>query len=142
MSQPQFMAPIVEWLIGVLKGAELGELEAFGEVRKSWTGVAMNWPPVAVMPRTSQFDPEISGASHSQNAITIKFGVNGSDPDDLTDLAMAYMLAIDAAIEAAAPLPQISHVHIGTHDYGPLYTGNSGGFFRFPELHLEVEVYE
>ena len=45
MPSPQFMAPLVSWLVGVLESAELGELSAFAEVKQSWTGVVMNWPP-------------------------------------------------------------------------------------------------
>jgi hypothetical protein len=135
------MAPLVSWLVGVLESAELGELSAFAEVKQSWTGVVMNWPSAAVMPRTSQFDPEVVGASHSMNLLTVKFGVQGMDADQVTGDATAYMLAIDAAIDAAGLPPNAVRVFIQEHDYGLLYQ-KSGSFAKFPELHLLIEVYE
>ena len=143
MANPQFIAPVVSWLVGVLQSANLGTLAPFADVKQSWTGVVINWPPAAVMPRSSGFDPEIVGASHSENLFTVKFGVNGMDPDQVTADAMSYMLAIDQAIEGAAWLPQFSRVFVQGHDYGPLYSHlKDGGFAKFPELHLLVEVYE
>ncbi len=137
----QFIAPIVAWLVGVVQGVVPAELPGFAEVKQSWTGIALNWPVAAVMPRTSGFDPEISAGSHSQNLLTVKFGVQGMDPDQVAADAMAYMLAIDQAIEAANWLPQIRRVFVESHDYGALYQ-KDGAFGKFPELHLLVEVYE
>ena len=139
----EFIGPVVEWLVGVLGQMEFGDLglEAFAEVRQSWTGVVVNWPPAAVMPRSSAFDPEIQGLSHSSNLLTVKFGVNGTDPDEVTRMAEKYMKAVDDAIRRATPPEQVTHVHIHQHDYGPLY-GREGMIARFPEMHVEVEVYE
>jgi hypothetical protein len=138
---PEFIQPIVTWLVGVLQGAQMGALTPFAEVKQSWTGIAMNWPVAAVMPRNSSFDPEITSKSHSENLLTVKFGVQGMDPDQVAADAMSYMLAIDQAIEGAAWLPQFSRVFIEAHDYGALYQ-KDGSFAKFPELHLLVEVYE
>ena len=139
MASPQFIAPLVTWLVGVVQGASTPI--PFAEVKQSWTGVVMNWPSAAVMPRTSGFDPEFNGASHSENVLTVKFGVNGMDPDQVTADAMSYMLAIDQAIETATWPPQVSRVFVQSHDYGPLFT-KDGNFAKFPELHLLLEVYE
>ena len=121
--------------------AEAG-LDPFAEVRKSWTGVVMNWPPAAVMARNTTFDPE--GTSiHGMHEFTVKFGVNGADPDQVADDAIAYMKAIDAALTAATGtwLPAMSKVFVRMHDYGPLFQLD-GKFGKFPELQLEVETYE
>ena len=131
MPKPQFMAPLVDWLVGVLTNADLGELAAFAEVKRSWTGVVTNWPPAAVLPGKSEFDAEMTGASHSDNSLRVKFGVEGGDPDQLTVDAMAYMAAIDAAIEAAGLPPNGARVFVQSHDYGPLY-GNNGSLAYFP----------
>jgi hypothetical protein len=136
-----FIGPVVGWLKGVLKGADMGEMDAFAEIRESWTGVIINWPSASVMGRTSAFDGEIVGGSHSRNELTVKFGVNGSDPDQVVRDATAYMKAIDAAIAGAEWLPTFSRVYVSQHDYGPLFERN-GNFAKFPELHLMVEVYE
>jgi len=135
------MIPLVAWLVGVLEGVQSNGQPAFAEVKQSWTGVVLNWPQAAAMPRTSGFDPEVTGVSHSENLLTVKFGVQDSDPDQVTAIAMSYMAAVDAAIEAAALPPKASRVFIQAHDYGALYQ-RDGSFAKFPELHLLVEVYE
>lgn len=141
MSAPQFMTPLVAWLTGVLENADLGELGPFAEVKQSWTGVVVNWPPAAVMAEKSQFDPAIEGCSHSQNLLTVKFGVQNADSDQLTADAMAYMQALDAAIRGAAAPENAARVFVQDHDYGLLYEKN-GSFAKFPELHVLIEVYE
>ena len=142
-----FIGPVVDWVIATLQAATPGLLSAagvepFGEFRKSWTGVAINWPPVAVMPRASDFDPETTSV-HTMHGLTIKFGVSSDDPDAIEVAATVYMKAIDDAITQATGtwLAQMSHVHISRHDYGPLF-GKDGGFAKFPEMILEVETYE
>jgi hypothetical protein len=135
------MIPLVAWLVGVMEGVQVGGSPAFAEVKQSFTGVILNWPQAAVMPRTSGFDPEIVGASHSENLLTVKFGVQDADPDVVTATAMTYMAAIDAAIEGAALPPNAARVFVQAHDYGALYQRDSS-FAKFPELHLLVEVYE
>jgi hypothetical protein len=139
----EFIAPVVDWLIGVITAAALPEgLEAFAEVKKSWTGVFVNWPPAAVMPRGTSFDPEGQSVNET-HSLTVKFGVNGDDPDKLTEDALAYMKAIDDAIRAAVwdPALGMSRVFVSQHDYGPLFA-KDGSFARFPEMHLEVEAFE
>ena len=144
----EFIAPVVEWVIGVVTGEALAELlqaaglDAFGEVRKSWTGVVINWPPCSVMPRSTDFDPE-GTAVHGTHALTIKFGVAGDDPDQVAADALGYMAAIDQAIAASVGTwpAVVSKVFVSRHDYGPLFAKDNG-FAKFPELHLEVETYE
>lgn len=144
----EFIGPVVDWVAGVLTGdalAELliaAELEAFAEVKKSWTGVVINWPPVSVMPRSSDFDAE-GTAVHANHGLTIKFGVSGDDSDQLAADALAYMKAIDRAITASVGTwpASVSKVFVSRHDYGPLF-GKDSGYAKFPELHLEVETYE
>jgi hypothetical protein len=141
----EFIAPVVDWLIGVLQKANLGDLPAFGEVKQSWTGVVVNWPPAAVMPRNTGFDPE-GQARRQVHRLTVKFGVNGADPNQVAADAMSYMKAIDAAIGKAVwpadtPSLAVTRVFVAAHDYGALWT-KEGGFAKFPELHLEVEVTE
>lgn len=140
-----FIGPVVDWLVDVLENADLGELDDFAEVRKSWTGVVVNWPPCSVMARTTAFDDE-GTARNQKHTLTVKFGVNGADPDEIAVNAQAYMKALDAAIDGAAwPADTATfamrRVFIAAHDYGPLFALD-GRLAKFPELHLEVEVYE
>jgi hypothetical protein len=138
----EFIGPVVDWLVGIVAGVAPDGLEAFAEVKKSWTGVVMNWPPAAVMPRTSDFDPE-GTAVHATHGLTIKFGVSGDDSDQVAADAMGYMKAIDAAITAGVGTwpAAVSKVFVARHDYGPLFQ-KDGSFAKFPEMHLEVETYE
>ena len=141
MASPQVMIPLVAWLVAVLEEVQVNGQPAFAEVKQSWTGVVLNWPQAAAMPRTSNFDPEIVGALHSENLLTVKFGVQDADPDQVTANAMSYMLAIGQAIAEAPLPPNATRVFIQAHDYGALYQ-RDGSFAKFPELHLLVEVYE
>ena len=139
-----FIAPIVDWLIGVVQGADFATpgLEPFAECRKSWTGVCVNWPPCAVMALGTDFDPE-GTAIRERHQFTIKFGVNGDDPDQVAVNAMAYMTAIDRAVAGACGAwPEaVSNVFVSRHDFGPLFA-KDGAFAKFPEMHLEVDAYE
>ena len=144
-----FIGPVLGWLAGVVSGDALATeleglgLDMFAEVKKSWTGVVMNWPPCSVMALHSDFDPE-GTAVHTTNGFTVKFGVSGDDPDQVAADALGYMAALDHAIGgavAATWLPQMSRVFVTRHDYGPLFQ-RDGSFAKFPEMHLEVETYE
>ena len=142
-----FIRPVLTWLVAVIESdtpalLAAAQLDAFAEVKQSWTGVAINWPPCSVMPGHSDFDPE-GTAVHGAHAFTVKFGVCGDDSDQVAADAIGYMKAIDAAITGAAAdwLPQMSRVFILRHDYGPLFQ-KDGSFAKFPELHLEVETQE
>jgi hypothetical protein len=149
MAAPQAIGPVLAWVLGVLQQMteeQYGGLAPFAEFHQSWTWVVINWPSVGVMPMGSQFDPEIVGARYSVNRLKIKFGVNGADPDQVTADAIAYMLAIDAAIQAAdlnTPCANSKRLFVADHDYGPLWSGpNGGAFAKFPEMHLDVEIIE
>lgn len=153
MANPQVIGPVVDWLLNVLQNMtaeQYGDLQPFAEFKQMWTGVAMNWPPVCVLPHSSQFDPEIEGAKHAENRLTVRFGVNGADPNEVGKLAVAYMLAVDAAIyqaDAATPCVIAAAQYVTTrlfvtdHDYGPLFV-KEGSFAYWPELHLAIETME
>jgi hypothetical protein len=135
-----FIGPVLDWLMDVVTKADLGGLEAWGEVRKSWTGICAAWPPVAVMARNTGFDPE-GNAVHETHEFTIKFGVNGDDPEQIVADAIAYMKALDAAVNGASWIAPIARVVVLAHDYGPMFA-QGGNFAVFPDMHLEVEAYE
>ena len=136
-----FIAPAVDWLVGLLQNMTPPDgMDAFGDVKKSWTWAPLNWPPAAAMPRTTDFD-ENSGDVHQVHQFTVKFGVQDADPDQLTVKAMAYMKAIDGAIAAGVWLASFRKVFVHRHDYGALFE-KGGSWARFPELHLEIEARE
>ena len=72
------------------------------------------------------------------------------EPDDLTDAAMAYMRAVDLALDQSFPADWegklgangvVLRVFVSGHDYGPLFE-RGGVLARFPELELVVETEE
>jgi hypothetical protein len=136
----EFIGPVLAWLVGVVTDMDMAGLEPWGEVKTTWTGISAAWPPVAVMARGTDFDPD-GTTIHEAHGFTIKFGIQASEPDGIATLAIAYMVALDAAIQAAVWLPQMRRVFVSRHDYGVLFTSD-GSWAKFPELHLEVEAYE
>jgi len=142
----EFIRPVIEKLIGVLAARTPGLLaarEPFTAIGKQYTGVAVNFPACWVMAVRTEFDPDIQGMLAEAHTLTVKFGVAGTEPDQLAEDAMAYMKAVDQAITAsvAAGEWQALRVFVRAHDYGPLWErGNV--IARFPELELIVETTE
>ena len=142
-----FGAPVIGWFTALLQGDALNaalraaNLAPFADVQQSWTGVVLNWPTAAVLYRGTTFDAEITGARMEAHVFTIRYGVNGADPDRVMTDAMNYMAAIDGAIQGAVWLPQVTRVFVQQHDYGPMF-GDKGRFAKFPEMHLIVEAFE
>jgi hypothetical protein len=149
----EFIEPIVENVIAVLetRTPELLEgLDPFVQFGKQFTGVAVNFPAVWVMPVRTVLDPEQQHLRHQAHQLTVKFGVSASDPDQVTTLAMRYMELIDQALLASdggsdwdgvLQAGSVLRVFVQGHDYGPLYE-RGGIMSRFPELDLVVETSE
>lgn len=146
---PEFIGPVVAAAISILETYTPALLAAaardpFAEYGRAFTGVVANTPAVYVMPVRTSFDADIQGCFGELHQITIKFAVTGSDPEDLADAALAYMKAIDEAIQQATGADwgtAASRVFIQGHDYGPLYE-RGGSYAKFPELELIVEAQE
>jgi len=140
----QLIRPVIDKLLEVLAARTTGFV-AFGRL---FTGVMPNAPAVWVMPGRTVIDPECSmlGQAH---LVTIKFGVEHSDPDELMNAAMDGMAEIHGAIEASWPGDwvdavtggQVQSVTIREHDYGPTWTAG-GMVAKFPEMDLLIEVEE
>jgi len=148
----EHIGPIVEKVREILRErmpAALGARAPFVEIGKSWTGVNVNPPSAWVMPVRTDFDGEVQGYLAGMHTITIKFGVAGAEPDLVTDEALVYMAAMDAALEASWPGDwagtlehgSVLRVWVRSHDYGPLFErGNM--IARFPEMDLVIETAE
>lgn len=150
MANPQYITPIVASLVAILAEYTPALLEGSGygpfvDSNLTFTGVIGNPPAVWVMPVKSLIDDE-GTTQKEKHTITVKFAVTSSEPDDLTNAAMAYMVAISNAIDSAQitdwqggiiPL----RVLVFEHDYGPLFE-RDGKLARFPEAHVLVEVEE
>jgi len=148
----EFIGPIVEKVREILRArmpAALGARAPFVEIGKSWTGVNVNPPSAWVMPVRTDFDGDVEGYLAGRHIITIKMGLTGAEPDLVTDEALVYMAAMDAALVASWPADwagtlehgSVLRVWVGSHDYGPLF--NLGNVIaRFPEMDLVIETAE
>jgi hypothetical protein len=142
----EFIGPVIDDLIAIVKKytpAALAGAEPFLDFGKAFTGVVPNIPAVWVMPGQTLFDPD-STIVQQQHRVTVRFAVDGSEPDRVEEKAVLYMKVLDGSIRFAAPgdwtvVPM--RVFIQAHDYGPLYS-RGGVPMKLPELHLLVEVNE
>lgn len=152
---PEFVGPVVDKMVEVLKKYTPGELGAglaeFADFGKQFTGVVQNFPAVWVMPVRTAFDVESQHTRHGLHQVRIVFAVSGPEPDEVTVAAMAYMKAIDAAIAKSevnrdwegvlGASGVVQRVWVEEHDYGPLFQ-KGGVMTRFPEVAVLVEVEE
>ena len=140
----QFIRPVIDKLLEVLAA----RTTSFVQFRRLYTGAAENLPAVWVMPGRTAIDAECSTLRQA-HLITVKFGVENTDPDGLANDAMDRMKEIHAAIEASWPGDwvdavtggQVQSVTIREHDYGPTWTAG-GMVAKFPEMDLLIEVEE
>jgi hypothetical protein len=149
----EFVGPVVDRALAILQArtpallAAAGQ-RAFQDLGRQFTGIAVNFPSVWVMPIRTEFDAEGS-TRHQAHALTVKFAVEGSSPEDLAAVALAYMKAIDDAFTASDPADwvgalesgQVQRVFVRAHDYGPLFERGQV-MARFPEMDLVVETQE
>jgi len=105
----------------------------------AFAGIMPSPPWCWVMPRVTDFGPE--GQVQDQgDAVTVKFGIIGADPEALAQAMLDYVKAVSLALQLT-PVGQydstVMNIFVERHDYGPLYQ-KDGGFARFPEVHLVV----
>jgi hypothetical protein len=150
----QFIAPIIDNMLMVLQKYTPGLAEQAGrapfvDFGKRFTWNVVNFPSIWVMPVRTAFDTDAQNMRWERHQVQIKFAVQGSEPDDLDDAAMAYMAAIDNAIAQSDPADWadiltggvVLRVFVQGHDYGPLFE-KGGMMTRFPELELIVDAEE
>lgn len=147
----EFIGPVIERMLAVLQARTpglLGDRPAFASYGRLFTGGAGNLPAVWAMAARTQFGDE-EATLHQAHQITIVFGVEAGDPEELARLAMAYMRAVHLAIEMSWPgdwadvIPGgvVMVVRIREHNYGSTWAGG-GTIAKFPELDVVVEVQE
>ncbi|HWE50469.1 MAG TPA: hypothetical protein VG273_11790 [Bryobacteraceae bacterium] len=122
----------------------LGSLAAFGQVLISpSTGLLISDTAAWIAPRNTQFPNQgDSNARPQVHAVTVRLGITGSDPEELTTRTLAYVKATDAAIGAYGGWPAyVLRVFVSEHDYGPMYT-RGGSMAFWPDLHCLIEVEE
>jgi hypothetical protein len=143
----ELIQPILDGFVALLKGMSFGSDPALATVGYAWTGTLINAPGAWVMPGRTQF-PE-RGAGNGRNMIhgvTIRLGITGADPEELTPRVLRYVQAVDAAIQALLNTTwgntiRVLYVFIVEHDYGRIWT-NGGTVAFWPDIHIEVEVEE
>jgi hypothetical protein len=137
VANAQYITPIVASISAILQSytpalLASGDYGPFVDYGFCFTGVVENPPALWVMPVKTNIDDE-GTTQKERHEITVKFAVTGSEPDDLVNAAMAYMVALTMAIRSAQvtdwqggviPL----RVLVFEQDYGPTYQreGDSG----------------
>ncbi|HEX4311884.1 MAG TPA: hypothetical protein VHZ25_17775 [Acidobacteriaceae bacterium] len=121
-------------------------LTPFATIGRAWTGLLVNPPGAWVMPGRTAFPNQGEGTTRSQiHAITIRLGLTGADPEELTARALAYVQAVDAAIEELLDVSWpdfVKYVYVVEHDYGSMWTKGQGSVAMWPDIHCQVEVEE
>jgi hypothetical protein len=146
---PLYISPIVAAVQGILTKYIAQVLDNSGYPPFVSVGTLFTWvmnnPPQAWVDGVKTQLDDSGNSILERHLITIKFGVTGTDPDDIAASAKVYMKAICDAIALATPqdwgeiVP--NRAFVVEHDYGPLWVKESV-LSRFPEAHLEVEVNE
>jgi len=143
----ELIQPILDGFISLLQNLQFASDPPLAEVKYSWTGQLINPPTASVLAGRTLFPAHGEGNLRSMiHQITIRLGIVGSDPEELTQRVMRYVQAVDAAIQA---LPntvwgntiRVTYVYIAEHDYGRMWTSGATVAF-WPDIHLAVEVEE
>lgn len=143
----QLIQPILDGFKSLLQNIQFGADDQLRDIGQQWTGNLVNPPGAWVMPGKTQFPDRGEGTVRSQvHGITIRIGLTGSDPEELSARALRYVQAVDAAIEAMPNTSwgdtlRVLYVFVAEHDYGVMWrSGNVVAMW--PDIHLEVEVEE
>jgi hypothetical protein len=140
----QLIQPILDGFKTLLiASGATGALPVFGKVAIMPSNGVLASPPQAwVSPGRTQFPNQGEGNMRNEaHAVTIRLGISGTDPEELTTRTVAYVQAVDAAIAAFTGWPNyVLRVFVSEHDYGPMYA--KGGLAYFPDLHCVVSVEE
>ncbi len=148
MPNAKLIGPILDTLATMLRGMKsdtLDTLPAFAEV-KVGMGLSVNSPSARVMPRKTVFTDDQGQSRAEVHLVTIRLGITGSDPDELTARMVKYVTAVDAAIEKMQDTEWPDYVlssgrFVTEHDYGAIYSGNNG-LACWPEIHVAVKAEE
>lgn len=143
----QLIQPILDGFVSLLKTLSFGDDPALLTVGYAWTGNLINPPGAWVMPGKTQFPGRGEGTLRSQiHSVTIRLGITGADPEELTLRTLRYVQTVDAAIEALPNTAwgngiRVLYVFVAEHDYGVMWSHQQTVAF-WPELHIEIEVEE
>jgi hypothetical protein len=143
----QLIQPILDGFVALLQQMEFTADPAFASVGYAWTGLLINAPAAWAMPGRTAFPDRGDGTLRQQiHSVTIRLGITGSDPEELTKRALRYVQAVDAAIQAMpntlwGNAIRVLRVFVVEHDYGVMWK-NAGTVAFWPDIHLEVEVEE
>jgi len=151
----QLIQPILDAFFDLLcaKGAT-GSEPPFGDVFIGPpTGVIVNPPTAWVIPVRTQFPDQGEGNMRNEtHLVTVRLGITGLNPAELTTRTVAYVKAVDLAINCYKGWPGMAsnagdgsmlalRAWVMEHDYGPMYKLNNVGAY-WPDLHCQVEVEE
>lgn len=143
----ELIKPVMECFEALLRTMQMPQgLQDFQLVGKAWNGLLVNPPSAWVMPGRTSFPNQGEGTTRSQiHAITIRLGLVHSEPDPLVDLALAYVKAVDDAIDGMVDTDwpdYVKYAMVSEHDYGSMWTRGQGSVAMWPDIHCLVEVEE
>jgi hypothetical protein len=143
----ELINPVLQRFKAILSTMQMPTgLAPFQTVGIAWTGLLVNAPGAWVMPGRTVFPNQGEGTTRSQiHAVTIRLGITGADPEELTGRAIAYVQAVDAAIGALRDVDWpnfVKYVFVAEHDYGSMWSKGQGSVAMWPDIHCQVEVEE
>lgn len=139
-----FIEPVCDALMALLQAVTVDDLPPFGRVELGSTVTLISPPEASVIPLQTAFpDGGASNGSRVQeHFITVRLGLVGSDPEQLTRDALAYVRAVDAAISSYTDWPDSRlNVFVASHNYGVMFKGDRGVAY-WPELQVQVSAEE
>ena len=142
----QLIQPILDAVEAVVKAAPLGNLTPFVNVKQG-ESVPVNFPCAFVIPRRTQFPDSGEGNMRNElHSVTVRLGILGTETLQLTKDCIAYVAAVDGAIQASFPGPMwpnfVLRPFVMEHDFGALFSRQGGGLAYWPEIHLLIGVEE
>lgn len=152
---PEFVKPVTLAAAAVVAQYAAAELSALGRenfvtVDSHFAGVEVNLPAAWVIPLRTSFAEDAQHSRAQRHELRVIVGIAAADPQDLDDLAMDYVAAVDRALQAADTARAwegklangiVLRVFVASHEYGPLIE-TTHGIARFPTLELLIETEE
>lgn len=139
-----FIEPFCDALLTVLEAVTVPGLPSFGRVELGSAVTLMQPPEAEVIPSRTVFTDEgsVNGSRPQAHYVTVRLGLVGSEPGQLTRDVIAYVRAVDLAISEYDGWPDARlQVFVVSHDYGVMFKGD-GGVAYFPELQVQISAEE
>ena len=132
----ELIQPVLDAFLALLSASgATGAQPVFGNVFVGPpTGVLANPPAAWVIPGRTQFPDQGEGNIRTEvHLVTVRLGITGTDPAELTTRTVAYVQAVDQAINNYKGWPGMAanacdgsmlvlRAWVMEHDYGPMFS--------------------